>query len=141
MPPLTPRLRGILLVTTAAVVFSFSGLLVRLIDASGWTVVFWRCVFLVAGVSLYLLWRYGSRLPAMLRAGAPLWAEGARVLGARDSASRKTPTGRTQLRDALGGEPVLASFDDVAIMLRIAEPILELRAALPPAPMLRSSGP
>ena len=76
MPPLTPRLRGILLVTTAAVVFSFSGLLVRLIDASGWTVVFWRCVFLVAGVSLYLLWRYGSRLPAMLRAGGWLLAAG-----------------------------------------------------------------
>lgn len=71
----------------------------------------------------------------MLRAGAPLWAEGARVLAEREAAARKTATGRAQLRDALGGEPALASFDDIAVALAIAEPILELRAALPPAPI------
>jgi len=71
----------------------------------------------------------------MLRAGAPLWAEGARVLAGLDAASRKTAASRTQLRDALGGEPVLASMEDVAVMLAIAEPMLELRAALPPAPI------
>lgn len=71
----------------------------------------------------------------LLRAGAPLWAEGARVLAERDAVARRTATGRAELRDALGGEPVLASFDDVAVMLAIAAPVLELRAALPPAPI------
>lgn len=72
---------------------------------------------------------------AILAAGGPLWAEGARVLAARDAAARKTANGRTQLRDALGGEPVLASLEDVIFLLRAAVPILELRAALPPAPI------
>lgn len=71
----------------------------------------------------------------ILKAGSALWAEGARVLAARDAAARKTPTGRAALRDALGGEPVLGSFDDVGILLSIAEPILALRRALPPPPI------
>lgn len=72
---------------------------------------------------------------AILAAGGPLWTEGVRVLSARDAAARKSADGRTKLRDALGGEPVLASLEDVAILLRIAPPVLELRAALPPAPI------
>ena len=71
----------------------------------------------------------------ILQAGAALWAEGARVLQARDAASRKSAALRTDLRDALGGEPVLASLDEVAVMLAIANPILELRATLPAAPI------
>lgn len=72
---------------------------------------------------------------AILAAGSPLWAEGARVLGAREAAARKSAEGRAKLRDALGGEPVLASLEDITVMLRIAAPVLELRAALPPAPI------
>jgi len=72
---------------------------------------------------------------AVLAAGGPLWSEGARVLAERDAAARKTAESRAKLRDALGGEPVLASLEDVTILLRIAPPILELRRALPPAPI------
>jgi len=72
---------------------------------------------------------------AVLKAGGPLWSESARVLSTVDATARKTPNGRAQLRDALGGEPVLASLDDIIVMLRIAHPILELRSALPPPPI------
>jgi len=71
----------------------------------------------------------------ILDAGTPLWAEGALVLKACDAASRKTADSRTRLRDHLGGEPVLASLEDVAMTLGIALPLLRLRAALPPAPI------
>lgn len=72
---------------------------------------------------------------ALLTAGTPLWAEAGRVLAERDAVARKTPNGRAQLRDALGGTPVLDSLDDIIELLRIAIPILEMRSALPPAPI------
>ena len=50
---------------------------------------------------------------ALLTAGTPLWAEAANVLAARDAAARKAPNGRAQLRDSLGGAPVLDSLDDI----------------------------
>ena len=65
----------------------------------------------------------------------PLWAEAANVLAARDAAARKAPNGRAQLRDSLGGAPVLDSLDDIIELLRIAIPILDMRSALPPAPI------
>ncbi|MEQ8395209.1 hypothetical protein [Thalassobaculum sp.] len=69
------------------------------------------------------------------KAGTALWAEAARVLSERDAEARKTPTGRARLRDALGGEPVLSSLDDIYALMSVATTILELRSALPPAPI------
>lgn len=72
---------------------------------------------------------------AVLAAGLPLWSEGNRVFRERDARARKSAQGRAELRDELGGEPILASLDDITIALGIARPILELRAGLPPAPI------
>lgn len=72
---------------------------------------------------------------AWYKAGTALWAEAARVLSERDAEARKTPTGRARLRDALGGEPILSSLDDIYALTSVATTILELRSALPPAPI------
>ncbi len=59
MSHLPDRLRGVLLVLGAGLCWSSGGLLVRLIEADGWTVVFWRSAFMVVAVLAWLLARHG----------------------------------------------------------------------------------
>ncbi|WP_437883029.1 DMT family transporter [Pseudomonas sp. LRF_L74] len=47
--------RGLLLVTTGIVVLSFDGLLVRLAQADGWSIVFWRGLFMFLALGIFSL--------------------------------------------------------------------------------------
>ena len=64
------KLRGAALVCTAAVCWSLGGLFVRLIgdDLDGWTIAFWRSVFMVVAVGGWLLAANGLRAFAVYRA-------------------------------------------------------------------------
>lgn len=54
---------GVVAVLAAAFCTSLSGLLVRLAeDADGWQILFWRSVFCIATLAVYLLWRHGKRV-------------------------------------------------------------------------------
>lgn len=54
---------GVVVVLAAAFCTSLSGLLVRLAeDADGWQILFWRSVFCIATLAVYLLWRHGKRV-------------------------------------------------------------------------------
>lgn len=61
-------LRGLLLATAGVAVLSPDSLLVRLIDASDWTLIFWRGVLLGATLGLFTLARYGPQALARARA-------------------------------------------------------------------------
>ena len=61
------RLAGALLVAGAALCWSSGGVLLRLIEAGEWTVVFWRSLIMAVTVGLYLLLRHGPNAPAVVR--------------------------------------------------------------------------
>jgi len=69
MAALEGRALGLALVGGSALLFSFSSLLVRLVEADPWTIVFWRSLFMAAGVTLWLVAAYRARLLGVLQAG------------------------------------------------------------------------
>lgn len=69
MEPKGEFLRGALLIGAAAFCWSLGGLFVRLIEnADGWTIAFWRGVFVVLAVGGWLLAANGARTFAVYRA-------------------------------------------------------------------------
>lgn len=72
---LSPRLRGVFYVAAASFCWSSGGIFVRLIGpgVDGWTIVFWRSVFMAATIGLFLFLRYGREtmraIAAVGRAG------------------------------------------------------------------------
>ena len=59
--------RGIALVLASTVAWGSAGLLVRLLPFDIWTICFWRGVFGLVFISLYIAWRYGTRTIAVIR--------------------------------------------------------------------------
>jgi DME family drug/metabolite transporter len=59
---------GVLLALMAPLCWSLGGVLVRLLSAPSWTVVFWRSAFLALALLLYLAWR-GNVWRALRRTG------------------------------------------------------------------------
>jgi drug/metabolite transporter (DMT)-like permease len=57
----TLRLRGTLMVASAAICWSTGGLLQRLISADPWTTIFWRAVFAAVFLFAFVLWRDRGR--------------------------------------------------------------------------------
>ncbi len=55
----TGTMDGVVLVTISAVVFSCAGLFVRSVDATAWTIIFWRGVFAAVLTSAFV-WQRGS---------------------------------------------------------------------------------
>ena len=54
---------GVAAVLAAAFCTSLSGILVRLVEgADGWQILFWRSVFCIGTLLIYLLWRHGARI-------------------------------------------------------------------------------
>lgn len=54
---------GVAAVLAAALCTSLSGLLVRLTEnADGWQILFWRSVFCIGTLLIYLAWRHGARI-------------------------------------------------------------------------------
>lgn len=54
---------GVAAVLAAALCTSLSGLLVRLAEnADGWQILFWRSVFCIGTLAIYLGWRHGARI-------------------------------------------------------------------------------
>lgn len=72
MSRLSRRQHGILLVAVSAVLWSTAGLLVRLADLDGWTIVAWRSLFACATLGgLAALRTRSGLLPALRRFGLP----------------------------------------------------------------------
>lgn len=63
----SPHTRGVVLVAGAAIVWSTGGLIVRHVDESQWTIVFWRGAFAVLTLLTYLAIRDGRRTVALFR--------------------------------------------------------------------------
>jgi drug/metabolite transporter (DMT)-like permease len=59
MAKLSPHLYGTLITTLGVIILSPDGLLIRLIDVEGWTVLFWRGLFFAAGVWGFYILRHG----------------------------------------------------------------------------------
>ena len=54
---------GVAAILAAALCTSLSGLLVRLTEnADGWQILFWRSVFCIVTLMIYLFWRHGARI-------------------------------------------------------------------------------
>jgi drug/metabolite transporter (DMT)-like permease len=54
---------GVAAVLAAAFCTSLSGILVRLVEgADGWQILFWRSVFCIGTLLIYLSWRHGARI-------------------------------------------------------------------------------
>jgi drug/metabolite transporter (DMT)-like permease len=54
---------GVAAVLAAALCTSLSGILVRLVEgADGWQILFWRSVFCIGTLLIYLSWRHGARI-------------------------------------------------------------------------------
>lgn len=69
---MTDRARGVLLTMLGVFVLSPDGLLVRLIGTDPWTLLFWRGLFMAAGLGSWLLWRHGAATKERFRAiGGP----------------------------------------------------------------------
>lgn len=65
---LDPHTRGIAIAAVGVLILSFDAILVRLTDASGWDIVFWRGWLIFAALGAYLLVRYRPvSLPATRR--------------------------------------------------------------------------
>ncbi len=62
------KTHGVAFVLGATLCWSTSGILLRIIDVSEWTAVFWRSSFLALAMTAYVLWRYRSRAPQAVRA-------------------------------------------------------------------------
>jgi drug/metabolite transporter (DMT)-like permease len=65
---LPDRLAGALLVAAAACCWSSGGILIRLIDADGWTIIFWRSLFMAAAVGAGMAVVYRGQALTRLRA-------------------------------------------------------------------------
>jgi len=63
----SPHTRGVVLVAGAAIVWSTGGLIVRHVDESEWTIVFWRGAFAVLTLVTYLAIRDGRNAVALFR--------------------------------------------------------------------------
>lgn len=63
----SPHTRGVVLVAGAAIVWSTGGLIVRHVDESEWTIVFWRGAFAVLTLVTYLAIRDGRNAIALFR--------------------------------------------------------------------------
>ena len=62
--------RGVLLVASAAVVWSFGGTIARFISVQDpWAVVFWRALFASSFLLLFMLWRDGPKATAQMFRG------------------------------------------------------------------------
>jgi drug/metabolite transporter (DMT)-like permease len=62
------HLRGVVLVTMAAIVWSSAGIFMRLLDLDLWTIQAWRSVFGALSMVLLLVAQYGARTPDAIRA-------------------------------------------------------------------------
>ena len=62
------KAHGIAFVLGATLCWSTSGILLRIIDVSEWTAVFWRSSFLALTITTFVLWHYGARAPQAVRA-------------------------------------------------------------------------
>jgi drug/metabolite transporter (DMT)-like permease len=66
----TAHVRGVALLAGASLCWSLGGILIRLLDASDWTIVFWRSVFMALTLLAVLaLWTRGRLLDAFRAAG------------------------------------------------------------------------
>lgn len=68
MPALSARTRGALLVAGACLCWSSGGILVRLLDLDGGTILFWRSSFMALAVTIGLLAAHGRQAPAVIAA-------------------------------------------------------------------------
>lgn len=64
---LSNHLRGIAIAVAGILVLSPDSLLVRLVRADGWTLLFWRGALLAGSLGTFLLLRYRGQLPRALR--------------------------------------------------------------------------
>jgi drug/metabolite transporter (DMT)-like permease len=62
------HLKGVILVTMAAIVWSSAGIFMRLLDLDLWTMQAWRSVFGALSMVVLLTLQYGARAPAVVRA-------------------------------------------------------------------------
>lgn len=77
------RLKGAALVLGAGLCWSSGGILVRLVDADGWSIIFWRSAFMVLTIGLYLGLTHGREVVRVFRAmGWAGLASGALLCGA-----------------------------------------------------------
>ncbi|MGH1492631.1 MAG: DMT family transporter [Acidimicrobiales bacterium] len=71
---LQPRWLGPVLVLASAVLFSFSGVLTKAIDAGSWTILTWRGIVGAAGIAAYVRYRNSHRrLRDVFRVGRDGW--------------------------------------------------------------------
>jgi drug/metabolite transporter (DMT)-like permease len=61
------HLRGIALIALSTIAWGSGGLFVRLLPYDMWTIVFWRGVFGTLFIGTYILYRFGSSVPAVVR--------------------------------------------------------------------------
>jgi drug/metabolite transporter (DMT)-like permease len=65
-----PHLRGVALLAAAALCWSLAGILVRLLEAGDWTIVFWRSVFMsLTLIGVLAVWTRGRLLDSFRAAG------------------------------------------------------------------------
>lgn len=69
MERFSPHARGLLIAGAGALCFTPDTLLIRLVGTGTWELVFWRSVFVLLAISLFLGTRYGRTLPSVVRAG------------------------------------------------------------------------
>lgn len=58
---ISPHLKGILITTLGVIILSPDALLVRLVDANTWTLLFWRGLLFSLGISLLIYFSYGRK--------------------------------------------------------------------------------
>lgn len=68
MTKLSPHLYGTLITTLGVIILSPDALLIRLIGADGWTILFWRGLFFAAGIWGYYILRHGRNSIGLLTA-------------------------------------------------------------------------
>ena len=68
-------------------------------------------------------------------AGRLLWPAAHAALKQRRDFAGREKGGRKALQDTLGGPDALAALDDIVTALAIAEPVTDMRRALPPPPI------
>jgi len=61
------HLKGIALIALSTIAWGSGGLFVRLLPYDMWTIVFWRGVFGTLFIGIYILYRFGSSLPSIVR--------------------------------------------------------------------------
>jgi drug/metabolite transporter (DMT)-like permease len=67
--------RGTLLVAASAILWSMAGIFTKAAETSEWGVIFWRSVFSIVPILLYVRWKDGpGQWGQLRRMGAPGWA-------------------------------------------------------------------